>query len=393
MRVLHFAQSFSPLSETFVYDYVTELERQGVDNHVVTFRRKNPQERPFSKVHVVDRPSRWHPRRLWHRALVPLGIGEARTSNWPLVKDRLADIARGVEPDVIHAHFGPAAVLIADVATRLDIPLVTTFYGYDISSLPSEDFWRAHYAKLWSTTDAVTVLSEEMKGQAIELGCPSDKLNVVHLSRDLSQFEYRSPSPPVRNVLFVGRLVAKKAPLDAVQAVERANEKGANLHLDLIGGGELRADIEQYVRDNNLTEVITIHGLLPNRDVQQWMRDADVFLLPSKTATNGDREGTPTVLVEAQAVGLPCVSTCHAGIPEMLPEENRELLTEEGDVDALADCLSSLTTCAANRLSCIAKRGREMIENQFSLESEVQKLRKVYGGTQVRNDTFKATES
>jgi glycosyltransferase involved in cell wall biosynthesis len=378
MRVLHFARSFSLLSETFVYDYVTELERQGVDNHVVTFRRLNEENRPFSKVHVVDRPGRWHPRRLWQRALVPLGRGEARTSDWPLVRDRLAAVARKVEPDAIHAHFGPAAVLIADVATRLCIPLVTTFYGYDISSLPSEDFWRKRYSNLWTATDAVTVLSDEMKGQAVELGCPSDKLNVVHLSRDLSQFEYRSPSPPVRNVLFVGRLVVKKAPLDAVQAVERANEKGANLRLDLIGDGELRTDIEHYIRDNDLTEAITVHGRLPNRDVQQWMKDADVFLLPSKTAPNGDREGTPTVLVEAQAVGLPCVSTYHAGIPEMIPEENRELLTDEGDIEGQASRLCKLQTLNASVLEKIAMRGRNMVEEKFSLTREVRVLTELY---------------
>ena len=378
MRVLHFAESFSPTSETFIYDYVTELERQGVNNHVVTFRRLNEEDRPFSKVHVVDRPGRWHPRRLWHRSLVPFGVGKARTSDWPLVRDRLSAVARKVEPDVIHAHFGPAAVLIADVATRLDISLITTFYGYDISSLPFEDFWRRHYAKLWSATDAVTVLSEEMQSKAIKLGCTRDKLNVVHLSRDLSQFEYRPPSPPVRNVLFVGRLVAKKAPLDAVQAVERANVKGANLHLDLIGDGELRADIEQYICDNNLAKFITVHGRLPNRDVQQWMRDADVFLLPSKTAPNGDREGTPTVLVEAQAVGLPCVSTYHAGIPEMLPEENRELLTDEGDIEGQASQLCKLQTLNASVFKKIAMRGRNMVEEKFSLTREVRALAELY---------------
>lgn len=378
MRVLHFAESFSPTSETFIYDYITELERQRVDNHVATFRRVNEGDRPFSKVHVVDRPSRWHPRRLWHRALVPFGVGQARTSDWPLVKDSLAAIAQEVEPVVIHAHFGPAAVLIADVATRLGIPLITTFYGYDISSLTSEKFWSGHYAKLWSATDTVTVLSEEMRSEAVKLGCPSDKLNVVHLSRDLSQFEYRPPSPPVRNVLFVGRLVAKKAPLDAVQAIEQANEKGANLRLDMIGDGDLRTDVEQYIRANNLTETITVHGRLPNRDVQQRMKDADIFLLPSKTAPNGDREGTPTVLVEAQAVGLPCVSTYHAGIPEMIPRENRELLTDEGDIEGQALRLCNLQTLNASELDRIAMRGRNIVEEKFSLTREVRTLTELY---------------
>ena len=63
MRVLHFATSFSPLSQTFIYDSVTELEQQGVDNHVVTLKRHNEEQRPFHKVSVVPAPGRWNPAR------------------------------------------------------------------------------------------------------------------------------------------------------------------------------------------------------------------------------------------------------------------------------------------------------------------------------------------
>ena len=75
MRVLHFASSFSPLSQTFIYDYVMELEQQGVDNHVVTLTRQNEEQRPFPKVSVVPAPGRWGPVRLWYRGLAALGIG------------------------------------------------------------------------------------------------------------------------------------------------------------------------------------------------------------------------------------------------------------------------------------------------------------------------------
>lgn len=378
MRVLHFAQSFSPLSETFIYDYVTELERQDVDNHVVTFRHMNAETRPFPKVKIINRPSRWHPRRLWHRALVPLGIGEVRTSDWPQTRDRLEEVVRRIDPHVIHAHFGPEAVLLAPVAERLDVPLVATFYGYDISTLVEESFWRAAYDDLWAQVNAVTVLSEEMKTRVMQNGCPSEKMTVVHLSRNLENFSFQPPDGSVRSFLFVGRLVPKKAPLDAVKAIEEANERGAGLTLDLLGDGSLREEVEQYIKGHSLQDSVTVHGRVPNDEVGRRMKAADAFILPSKTAPNGDREGTPTVLVEAQAIGLPCVSTRHAGIPEMIPDANQDLLVAEGDIEALADVICMLADRSLYDLKQGAKRGRQKVERDFSLSSEAEKIRNTY---------------
>lgn len=378
MRILHFTESFSNLSETFIYDYIKELERQGVEGHVATFRRKNPEERPFPRVNVVDRPSRWHPRRLWHRALVPFGIGEARTSDWPQIRKRMERVVRCVNPNVIHAHFGPAGVLVAPLAKQLDVPLVVTFYGYDISSLVKESFWKASYDELWTQVSAVTVLSEEMKARAIDHGCPPGKLKVVHLSRDLENFQLELPDSLVKSLLFVGRLVPKKAPLDAIQALKQANERGAELTLDLLGEGPLRKEIEQYVKGHALSDSVKVHGRVSNDEVSSRMEAADAFILPSKTAPNGDREGTPTVLVEAQAIGLPCVSTRHAGIPEMIPDANQDLLVAEGNVEALASVLCMLAEKSLDDLKQRARRGRQKVERDFSLSSETEKIRNTY---------------
>lgn len=375
---LHFSQSFSPLSETFIYDYLTELERQGVDNHVVTLSRKNKESRPFPKVYEVDYPNRWHPLRLWHRFRLRNERKSSWVSTWPQIRTQIKNVAATVRPDVIHAHFGPAGVMTVPVAESLGVPSVMTFYGYGASQLPKEQFWREEYNDLWARVDAVMVLSEDMKAVVEALGCPTGKLSVVHLSRDLDQFPYQRPDQQVRSVLFVGRLVPKKAPLDAVQAIEQANEKGADLSLDLVGGGPLRERVKQYVHENDLSDHVTVHGRLPNEEVSKYMQATDAFLLPSKTAPDGDREGTPTVLVEAQAVGLPCVTTHHAGIPEMIPEKNQNLVVPEGEVSALAERLCWLAGASVEKLRKIADRGRKKIESDFSLVCEADKITEIY---------------
>jgi len=378
MRVAHFRQEFSTSSETFIYDYVSEMQRQGVDTHMVTLRRVNEESRPFPNVTVVKRPSRWHPRRLWHRALVTLSERKPLHAEWPQIRDRLEEALREIQPDVIHAHFGPAGVIMGPVANRLGVPLVVTFYGYDISSLPRESYWREKYDTLWSTVQAVTVLSEEMKEKAVQQGCPTEKVDVVHLSRNLDAFPFRPPTRPVRNLLFVGRFVAKKAPIDAVQAVQKVNSRGGDLHLDMAGDGPLLEETRDYIEAEGLSDRVTLHGRVPSDEVKDWMWDSDAFLLPSRTAPNGDREGTPTVLVEAQAVGLPCVATRHAGIPEMIPETSHELLAPEGDTDALAERLCKLANRSVDTLKQIADRGRRKIEKDFELSGEIKALRNIY---------------
>lgn len=383
MRVLHYRQTFSKLSETFLYGTLTGLERQGVECHVLTHERRNSDDRPFTNVHQVGTPSKWHPRRLAWGLLARVGVGGTIQDSYLRERQRRFEaIGREVRPDVLHAHFGREGVVLAPVAKRLGCPLVVTFYGFDISLLPKKEKWAKAYEKLWPKTDAVTVLSEEMENAAQELGCPREKISIVHLSRELDQFAFQPPTQEVRRLLFVGRLTPKKGPLDAVRALEQANRNGADLQLDMVGYGALREEVEQYIDEHDLDEEVVLHGRVPSKRVAEYMKAADAFVLPSKTSPDGDREGTPTVLVEAQAAGLPCISTHHAGIPEMIPEENHPLLVEEGDVKGLASRFSRVASLSEKRLQAIAERGRRKVENEFSLSAQCRELRSVYRSVQ-----------
>jgi glycosyltransferase involved in cell wall biosynthesis len=268
--------------------------------------------------------------------------------------------------------------MVAPVASALNCPLVVTFYGFDVSELAREPTWRREYKRLWSTVSEVTVLSEEMKERVVELGCPHEMVEVIHLSRDLSNFTFSPPTAPVRRLLSVGRLTEKKGHFTALQALKKVREDGYDIHLDLVGEGPLRSKIEAFVQRHELAEAVRLHGAVPNREVVSMMGKADAFLLCSETSPSGDKEGTPTVLIEAQAMGLPCVTTRHAGIPEMIPEENHDLLAPEGNSEVVKDRLHILIDESSDRYRERARRGRMKIEQEFSLRSEVQKLRGLY---------------
>lgn len=379
MTVLHFAETFSATSETFIYDYVRGLEEAGVDNRVVAYRRANPDSRPFEDVSLVEWPGRWNLRRLWHRAEAALGGRAVRTATWPVLRSRLRRVVQRVEPDVVHAHFGPAGVMVAPVAEAEGIPLVTTFYGYDVSTLLGQAFWRQKYASaLWPVVDAATVLSNDMRRTVVDAGCPAERVRVVHLCRDLDAFPFRPPDGLIRSLLSVGRLVDKKGHRDALRVLHNVRREGRDVHLHLIGGGPNEAALRSHARELGVGDAITFHGKVSSEEVAQRMAGADAFVLCSRTAPNGDREGTPTVLIEAQAAGLPCVSTRHAGIPEMIPDENHCFLAPEGDVDALTGCLLDLLDRPPEDVQSVARRGRAHVENEFSLATAVSKLRRLY---------------
>jgi colanic acid/amylovoran biosynthesis glycosyltransferase len=376
MRVAHLIETFSLLSETFLYEQVRELERRNGGSRVFTFARENALSRPFERVELLRRPRFVRARRALDRVFAGrLGsAGEWYTTRRALARGLARDPA-----DLLHAHFGPMGVLAAPVAEALGIPLVVSFYGYDLSRLLSQPHWVRRYRSLWESATRVVVLSAHMARRAEEHGCPPEKIAIVHLARRLSDFPFRAPTGRVRRLLSVGRLVEKKGHLDAVRALALAVDQGVDVSLTIIGEGPQRSALERCVRDNGLAERVVLLGPKPSAEIRAHMAEADAFFLASRRALDGDEEGTPTVLIEAQATGLPCISTLHAGIPEMIPSENAWLLAPEGDVQALADRIGRISGCDSDELSRIATRGRRFVELHFDVADAMQPLLELYG--------------
>jgi glycosyltransferase involved in cell wall biosynthesis len=217
-----------------------------------------------------------------------------------------------------------------------------------------------------------------MKDRLVALGAPEQNVRVVHLARDLDTYRYRDPGWPVRNLLCVARMTPKKGHIDLLQAVARARSEVPDLSLRLVGDGPLRPRIERTIEDLDLSGAVELTGWQGSDDVRRHLDASDAFVLCSKVAPGGDREGTPTVLVEAQAIGLPVIATRHAGIPEMIPEQNQCLLASEGAPGEIAKRI--LTLCQASRadITDIARAGRAKVEDEFNLTDETNRLVRLY---------------
>jgi colanic acid/amylovoran biosynthesis glycosyltransferase len=389
MRVLHYCRTFSNLSETFIYGQITELERQGVDNHVVAHWRKNESERPFDKVSNVPWPSDWNPRRIGYRLLELIGARTNRTSYWTLVRPQFREEIARVEPNVVHAHFGRAGAAIASVAASSGVPLVTTFYGYDLSRLPKQKRWRDAYKRLFRNGARFLVEGGHMRDQLVELGCPPEKVAVQRLGVDTGDIPFtprhRDEDEPLR-VLVAGRFTEKKGMPYALRAFARFLEEGGEGTLTLVGDAGDDNDRQQRekkaildtIEACGLQDRVRLPGLIPHEELMAAYYDHHVFLSPSVHAASGDNEGgAPVSLIEASATGTPVVSSTHCDIPEVVLHEETGLLAAERDVETLADQLLRLYH-HPDLMERLGRAAHEHVREAYDAEKQGRALKEIY---------------
>lgn len=385
MRVVQLCEAFSRLSETFIYDTVTELEHQGVECHVLTMNRVNEEERPFDKVHVTPRPGRWHIPRLWRRFLATFGIaGDVGTHTWPIIRSRFRRHLEQLDPDVVHAQFGPMGVLVAPVTEALDIPVVVTFHGYDISILPRQENVRRQYRELFDRADALIGVSGHNASRLRELGAPEDKVRTIHNGSQLDQFAYSNPTDRFNGrtvqLLHVGRLVENKAPIELVNAFSLARERvngQVDLQLTIAGDGPLREPMLRRVEELTLEEEIDYVGSVSHEEVRRLMQRGHVYTQHCKTASSGAEEGQGVTFIEAQASGLPVVATQSGGVPSVVVDGETGYLVPEEDVEAMADRIVHLAR-HPEMWEEMGRAGREHVKKNFNLKEQVIKLISLY---------------
>jgi colanic acid/amylovoran biosynthesis glycosyltransferase len=236
------------------------------------------------------------------------------------------------------------------------------------------------YGRLFRDADAVMGISEYAIQRLKQLGCPAQKLSVLHTGVCLAKFAFHARRPlaeePLR-ILTVGRLVEKKGLEYALRAVATVRCKYPNLRYEIIGEGPLRPALECLIRQLDLGSVVTLRGALNADLVHRSFAESHLYILASVTATDGDQEGIPVSLMEAQACGLPVLSTRHSGIPELVADGGSGFLVEERNADELASRLLDLIE-NPGAWPAMGERGRRIVEAQFDINALNRDLVELY---------------
>ena len=273
------------------------------------------------------------------------------------------------QPDLLLVEFGFHAVRVMEAAADCEIPLVVHFRGSDLSAWTKFGAQKTRYRRLIRIASGAIVKSQPMRQTLLDLGMESERI-LISASGANAQLFHSSASgsaPPV--FLAVGRFVHKKGPLFTIRAFAQlvAHHPRADVALWMVGEGPLQQQAKDLVRELGLESVVRFWGAQPQQKVAELMRQVRGFVQHSVVAPDGDSEGNPVAVMEAQLSGLPVVATRHAGIPEVVRHGESGWLVAEGDVAGMAAGLQRLVEdpVLAQRWG---QAGRRCIQERFTID-------------------------
>jgi colanic acid/amylovoran biosynthesis glycosyltransferase len=275
-------------------------------------------------------------RAIWRRV--------ARKDVDPLVIRRL----RKKAPRILHSHFGYVAAGDYELWRALRANWMIGFYGADVYALGRLDDWRRRYAEIFKVCARVLALGPVMAEHLARLGCPPDKIVVHPLGVDIAELHEtprrRAAEEPLR-VLFAGTMREKKGLRYALEGAAAARAAGVKLELHIVGEAttkrgdrETELDAANLIPSLGLTDAVVRYPFVTFQELVSIALRSHIFLAPSVMAADGDSEGTPFVLQQMMATGMPVIATRHADIPYLFGK-HESMLVAERDSNAIASQL------------------------------------------------------
>lgn len=386
-RVGYVLKVYPRFSETFVVTEILARETRGTEIEIFSLRP--PADSRFHDTLArVSAPVTYVPRirrpdDLWSvlatagaelpllpRALPELLAADAEDAGQAVdlaVRVRRAGLTH------LHAHFGSVATTVARLASLLTgVRYSFTAHAKDIfhESVDPADLRR----KLAGAAHAVTVSDWNAAYLADRYGADAARVHRVYNGLDLDAFPFdpgAADRPPV--VAAVGRLVEKKGFDVLLDACRLLADAGREFRCRIVGTGLLEPQLRERSVRLGLTEVVEFTGPLPQPQVRDVVRSAAVLAAPCVVGADGNQDGLPTVLLEAMALGTPCVSTDVAGIGEVVRDDATGLLVPQRDAGALATAVARLLDDRALRIR-LATAARGLVEKEFDALRQAREL-------------------
>lgn len=375
MKVFHFIDSYLRLTETFIYNYILASSKDEA-NQVFIFasRVENAANFPLpANVKLVMLPVDRNRRSItgWYRYIYQFFI------DYPYWHKFIADMLKKHHGSVVHCHFGPYGINFqkALMSTHTHQNFVVSFYGFDAGyEVMAKKNYLDELTALWQQCTAVFCEGPFLRKKLYDLGLPEKKglINPIIIDKALytikEEFNFPPAGEPLK-FLVIGRFAEKKGIHISLKALGELKKNGfANFSVTLVGDGPLKDLYNRIITDYGMEAHVSFKGLLPLSDCKQLMAVSDVLLHPSLEAANKDSEGgAPTIIIEAQYMGMPVIASKHADIPFVMGYD--DFLAEENDADDLKRVIVKFMETPANDIRTLVDRGRAHVLAQHTFEN------------------------
>ena len=400
-RIVLLVPSFPKTSETFIVSKFLGLLERGWDVHLVCIESDSKEWAKFpvldadptlrERVHRAwPTTPKWLAVTLWLPALIrglvldPSStwrylVKGCETLGWKVFKHYYIDLEVVIlQPDVVHFEFGALAVGKTYLKELLGSKLTVSFRGYDLNFSGLDQ--PAYYEKVWQQVDACHFLGQDLWKRALRRGCPPDMTyQLIPPAIDLSLFhpdgsqKYDSlgtPDNPLR-ILSVGRLEWKKGYEFALQAIRILVDHGVSVEYQIIGEGGHSNALYFARHQLDLDDDVVFYGSLPSHEVIKHLERADIFLHSAVS------EGFCNAVLEAQAMGIPIVSTDADGLAENVADGVTGFVVARRDPQAIAEKLMLLAKNPSLRRT-MGTAGRKRVQSHFQLENQLRDFESFY---------------
>ncbi len=406
-RIGYLLKMYPRFSETFIVNEILELERQGLE--IFIFSLKPPEGGRFHpNISMVQAPVTYLPeygqKEFW--GFLKENWDQLKIHSWnlgPALEYAFReDLNKGMIPFMqalnlslllkkhnlshLHAHFAslPAYVaMLANLISGISYSFTAhakDIYNYQINQeLLKDKIQKAQFVITVSEFNRLHLLNLYGNGN-------EPKIKVVYNGINLNLFSPDGQIPRQNNlILTVGRLVPKKGFEDLIEACSILKNQAQNFICKIVGAGELEPVLRQKIVEKNLHGEVELTGPKTQIEVIELLKQATLFCLPCVIAPDGNRDGLPTVLLEALAMGLPAVSTKLTGVPEIIDHNQDGLLVEPNSPVELSESLRILLKDSALREK-FSKNGIAKAKQKFNIANNVRILKEYFlTGGQTHN--------
>jgi glycosyltransferase involved in cell wall biosynthesis len=277
--------------------------------------------------------------------------------------------------NLIHAHYLPSGFVGFLITKLTGQKLIVTAHGSDIYMIPERGLFQKRYIRALSNASVIITVSHANKERLLKLGLPRDKIIVIPNGIDLALFDttvstLKGHEDEV-HIMWVGRMVEVKGLEYLIHAMRIVVTRYPQSKLILIGTGPLKAKLERLVGDLSLDKNITFTGSVNHSDVPLYLKEADIFVLPSLS------EGFPVVILEAMAAGKPVVASNVRGIPDAVTDGVTGFLVEPENYEQLAEKIVYLIEHPEEG-ERMGKAGRKLVEERFTWAKIAEEIIRIY---------------